>query len=159
MMHDGLAAYLDTLLPGEGLRVFQEQPPLGGRKCNLRAVRRPQVPARVEEVSDCSASTSRIPGKSFLGARLTQKLLPAVGDDDLAELIPCSSASTLIDAQPLRKPASVTGDDDISSEGESVSTACGSDKAASFHELSGLASCSSAGSFVEAPANTSNKEA
>jgi len=131
LMRDGLAAYLDVLFPGEGVRVFQAQPPLGGRMCNLRQPHSPwretgcsglHTPVHPAEISACRAAAS------FREAVSSQK---RGGDIDYVEVINCNPSTTLLYPRPLQKLVPAIGDDEIASDDETASTDCGSEATSS----------------------------
>lgn len=137
LMHTGLAAYLDTLFPGEGLRVLQAQPPLGGRSCNLRPAKLPQrSPAQAHSPESFAPEHSadvRSAAVQPVEARTSPKLRPVIGDESLEDIDCLPSAVMLdIDARTSKKRSQASDDDEevLSESGSAVSTACGSDEAA-----------------------------
>merc|ERR1740130_942424 len=141
LMHTGLAAYLDTLFPGEGLRVLQAQPPLGGRSCNLRPAKLPQKSPTQAHFSEPfapePAASLRYAAVHPIEARSSPKLRPVIGDES-SEEIDCFPSTVMVDARTSKK-RSQSGDDDdeevLSESGSAVSTACGSDEASPFARL------------------------
>jgi len=140
-MHAGMVAYFDIVLPGEGLRIFQKEPPLGGRSFHRSGPRRGSV-ARARRSVCGMVEPDDVEAQSCERRRGDPK------DEEVIAIALAIAPQQLVsncgDAQPL---VTLTSQCD-----ESHSTACGSDVAPSD-----LDSCDSSGDLGALSTNSSRQ--